>query len=220
MRFSLAVAASALLAIVSSQATQHNNAFSVPVSGTYLLHAGQPTTFTWTALAGSTVTLKLRDGDRSDLSEGVVLTSNLPNKGSYTYNVPSNIVEGANYAIEIINNDDPTDVNYTPQFVIESPNKTVPTASSGSASASASATGATVTSLATVTSGTSVTVATLTATSISNSTVIGNNTSSPSKITARPSSTASPTVPAGNSAGGLKVGGAMLALVCGAALVL
>jgi hypothetical protein len=78
MRFSLALVASALVALVSSQATEGNNAFSIPAAGNYLLTAGKPQTFTWTKLSGSTVTLQLREGDRSDLSAGTVIVGKLP----------------------------------------------------------------------------------------------------------------------------------------------
>jgi len=221
MRFSLALVASALAALVSSQATEGNNAFSVPASGDYLLTAGKPQTFNWTKLSGSTVTLQLRDGDRSDLSAGTVIVANLPNTGTYTWNVPADTVEGANYAIEIINDSDPSDVNYTPQFVIQSTVKAVPTASGSAATTGSVATAATGTSSGAA----ATTTASAAATETSGATVATTKTSSPSKTSAAssstaPSSTASPSVPATNSANGLKAGGAMLALAVGVAIVL
>jgi len=230
MRFSLTLLASALVALVSAQATKGNNAFAVPAGG-YLLHAGQPTTFTWTKLSGSTVTIKLRKGDRSDLDSGVTLTSDLPNTGSYTFNVPASTPEDVDYALEIINNDDPTDINYTGQFDILSSVKNVPTVSSSGAastaattgSASASASGAAVSTLTTsMASGTVVTTATHPATtgfSNSTSTVSPSKSGSSTKTSATPSGTKAAT-PANNAASGLKVGGALLALAAGVAILL
>jgi len=237
MRFSLTLLASALVALVSAQATKGNNAFSVPEGG-YLLHAGQPTTFTWTKLSGSTVTIKLRRGDRSDLDSGVTLTSDLPNTGSYTFNVPASTPEDVDYALEIINNDDPTDINYTGQFDILSSVKNVPSASSSGAAstaaasgaatsgtASASASGAAVSTLTTtIASGTAATTATHPVTtgfhnSTSTSTVSPSKSGSSTKTSAAPSGTKTG-APANNAASGLKVGGAMLALAAGVAILL
>ena len=71
MRFSLTLFVSTLAALASCQSGP--NAFDIPPAGDYLLNAGQPTTFTWSNLSGSTVTLTLRDGPNGDLNAGSVI---------------------------------------------------------------------------------------------------------------------------------------------------
>ncbi|KAI4153681.1 MAG: hypothetical protein LQ340_002164 [Diploschistes diacapsis] len=105
----------ALVALAS--AASGPNAFNVPPQG-YLLHAGQAQTFTWDNLQGSTVTLMLREGPDGNLNQGTVLASGLQNTGTYTWSVPANTVEGNAYTIEIIDEQDPTQTNFTPQFDI------------------------------------------------------------------------------------------------------
>lgn len=68
MHFSFGLLAAALAGYVSAQ-SNGPNAFNIPPAG-YLLHAGQPQTLTWSNLAGSTVTLKLRDGANGALNPG------------------------------------------------------------------------------------------------------------------------------------------------------
>ncbi|MCJ1408965.1 Mucin-21 [Ptychographa xylographoides] len=133
MRFFVAFVVSALAAIVSCQSSGPN-AFNIPPAGNYLLHAGQPTTFTWSNLSGSTVTLTLRDGPNGDLNPGTVIQANVPNTGTYTYTPPTDIVAGNTYTIEISNDQDPTQTNYTPQFDIISNNQPVPSSASASGS--------------------------------------------------------------------------------------
>ena len=49
------------------------------------------------------------------------LTANIDNSGKYTWNVPTDITRGSDYAIEIIDDDHPDTVtNYTPYFVLDS----------------------------------------------------------------------------------------------------
>ena len=71
MRFSLALIVSTLAALASCQSGP--NAFNIPPAGGYSLNAGQPTTFTWDNLSGSTVTLTLRSGSSGDLDAGSVI---------------------------------------------------------------------------------------------------------------------------------------------------
>ena len=84
MRVSVALVVAALTSFVSCQLP---NSFEVPATGSYpTLTAGQPYTFTWENLSGSTVTLTLRDGDPSHLNQGSVI------QGTYKLILmPSNI---------------------------------------------------------------------------------------------------------------------------------
>ncbi|MCJ1323952.1 hypothetical protein MMC10_000614 [Thelotrema lepadinum] len=94
-----------------------SNSFNNPPQG-YLLHAGQSSTFTWSNLAGSTVTLNLRSGANGNLDDGQIIASNLANSGTFTWNVPNDIVQGNSYTLEIIDEQDTGTVNYTPPFNI------------------------------------------------------------------------------------------------------
>jgi len=218
MRFSLSLIGAALVSLVLAK----DNAFSLPAAGNYIgLKAGGSQTFTWTNLAGSTVTLTLRSGPNGDLSTGTVIADHIKNTGTFTWSIPSDQVEGATYAIEIINDDNTSDTNYTPQFVISSPVKATPSSASGAASSGTTMTTATA-------SGTATTTAALTATTgASNSTVTTGSptkTGSPSKsgtsTSTSSASTASVSVPATNAANGFKAGGALLALAAGVAVLL
>ncbi|MCJ1397375.1 SMP-30 gluconolaconase LRE domain protein [Xylographa trunciseda] len=171
MRFSVALFVSALAALASCQSGP--NAFDIPPAGDYLLHAGQPTTFTWSNLSGSTVTLTLRDGPNGNLNVGSVIVANLPNTGTYTYTPPTSIVAGNSYTIEISNDQDPTQTNYTPQFDITSDNQPVPSSASASGSASTSMTAA-----SSGTTGTS-----MTSTGMSSTTATGSSTSGMTTMT-------------------------------------
>lgn len=179
MRFSFTLVLSAFVASISAQNTDGSNPFNIPAGG-YLLNAGQPTTFTWQPTTPGTVTLTLRDGANGDLNPGTVIQSNIPNDGSYTYTPPATTVEGNSYTIQITSDSDSDSVNFTPQFVILSPVKAVPSSASTSGSVSsasdlASTTAETTDStLSTVTvtssadsSATSATVATVTTTGTS-----------------------------------------------------
>jgi hypothetical protein len=71
MRFNFGLILSSL-ALALAQDASGPNAFNVPTTG-YLLHAGQPTTFTWGNIKGDTVTLSLRDGPNGDLNKGTTI---------------------------------------------------------------------------------------------------------------------------------------------------
>jgi len=45
------------------------------------------------------------------------LIANIDNNGAFTWNVPSDIVRGSNYALEIVDDADESNTNYTPPFV-------------------------------------------------------------------------------------------------------
>ncbi|KAB2572564.1 GPI anchored cell wall protein [Lasiodiplodia theobromae] len=110
---SLAIAGFAALASAAE------NAFIVPTSG-FAPVAGQDIQLQWDATAGKTVTLVLRSGASNDLKEGSPIAEKIDNTGSYTWSVPKDTVRGSDYTIEIINDDDPTETNYYPYFVLES----------------------------------------------------------------------------------------------------
>ncbi|KAF2088366.1 hypothetical protein K490DRAFT_65043 [Saccharata proteae CBS 121410] len=103
------------------------NPFIVPTSG-FEPVAGQDVTINWKPTAGKTVTLILRSGASSNLMEGEAIVEKTDNTGSYTWTVPSSVVRGSDYTIEIVDDDDTSQTNYFPYFVIDS-NNTVPASS-------------------------------------------------------------------------------------------
>lgn len=236
MRFSLAFLTAAVATIVAAQANDGPNAFNVPPGG-YLLHAGQPTTFTWSNQQGSTVTILLRDGANGDLNAGTTVVANLDNKGTYTYTPPANIVEGNSYTLEIVNDQSPNETNYTGQFDIVSPVKAVPTGTNAvTSTGAATATGSSSTATQTAT-----TTATGLSTLTSSGSATGNSTSGASSssgssasntasntagnmASSSPSSTAAVTTSAPSTGAGaiVRVGGAgaMLAVVAVFAMAL
>ncbi|KAF4553525.1 putative Ser-Thr-rich glycosyl-phosphatidyl-inositol-anchored membrane protein [Elsinoe fawcettii] len=136
MKFS----ATALVAFLASPLlvlAQNPNPFNIPTTG-LTASAGQSVTLTWNPTTQGTVSLILRSGASNALAPGEPIAQSIPNSGSYTWSVPSSIVRGSDYAIEIVSDSNRDQVNYTPPFVIESTNtvRTSSAVSSGSASAS------------------------------------------------------------------------------------
>jgi len=129
---------SSLAAIVSAQdpsatpaVTNYNdyqNPFSIPSSG-LAFTAGQATTIHWSPTTSGTITLVLRSGSSNDLNDGTVIVSHHANSGSYTWTPPSSITRGSDYTLEIISDSNPSQVNFSPYFVIDSTN-TVPSSTS------------------------------------------------------------------------------------------
>merc|ERR1711881_619168 len=97
------------------------------------IQAGQSYTLEWAGGdATAPVTIILRQGDPNNLDTVSTITTTATG-GSYTWEVPSTIVNGADYAFEIVQG---SSNNYSGQFAIAG--------GSGVASASASATAASV----------------------------------------------------------------------------
>ncbi|GME50329.1 Cell wall beta-glucan synthesis [Neofusicoccum parvum] len=110
---------SVVIAGFAALASAAENAFIVPTEG-FSPVAGKSVDLKWDPTAGKTVTLVLRSGASNDLKEGSPIAEKIDNSGSYTWAVPSDVVRGSDYTIEIINDDDPTETNYFPYFVIDS----------------------------------------------------------------------------------------------------
>ncbi|KAK4507921.1 hypothetical protein PRZ48_001656 [Zasmidium cellare] len=130
-----------LVALVSAPflafAQDKPNPFNNP-SGGYQVTAGQPLTLSWKPTTEGTVSLSLRMGNSGDLSQGTTFASNIPNSGSYTWQVPADTVRGSSYTIEIQSDSNPDETNYTPPFILESTNNAAPSSSGSSASTAAS----------------------------------------------------------------------------------
>ena len=76
-------------------------------------------------------------------------TANIDNNGEFTWNVPSDILRGSNYALEIVDDADESNTNYTPPFVIESDNNTPSSSSMESSMASTTMTDSSMTASST-----------------------------------------------------------------------
>ncbi|KAK4893137.1 hypothetical protein LTR27_008477 [Elasticomyces elasticus] len=95
------------------------NPFNVP-NGGYSVTAGSPTDLTWNPTTSGTVTLILRSGPSSNLIAGTVIASSIDNSGSYTWTPETSITRGSDYTVQIVSDDDSSQTNFTPYFVLDS----------------------------------------------------------------------------------------------------
>ncbi|RHZ51984.1 GPI anchored serine-threonine rich family protein [Aspergillus thermomutatus] len=219
MRSIIFLSLSALAAVAA--AASKANPFNIPANG-YQFTAGEATTLSWEPTTSGTVTLKLQWGTVFTGSSGSTIVSSIPNSGSYTWDVPSDIAARPDYTIEIVSDEDTTETNYLNRFTVAG---ATGIASSSTASATTTKTKtASTTSTATTTSGTPSTMTTVTSTTASTSSSSSTTSSSSStteastttQASSTSSATASPTtVP--NANGGVinRISGGMMALVMG-----
>ncbi|KAI5212540.1 hypothetical protein AUEXF2481DRAFT_5623 [Aureobasidium subglaciale EXF-2481] len=139
MRFStqtlVALLASPLLAFAASENKFTNSDYNG-------ITAGQTFNIKWDPTTSGTVSLILRSGASNNLTPGVYVAQGISNSGSYSWSVPSDITRGSDYALEIVDDSNTSNVNYTPQFVVDSTNTVASSTSYISQSASASASSA------------------------------------------------------------------------------
>ncbi|KAB8230185.1 GPI anchored serine-threonine rich family protein [Aspergillus alliaceus] len=230
------------IATLAAAATSGANPFNIPSEG-YSFEAGQPTTLSWDPTTSGTVSLKLQ--------WGAVLTSNtdnIANSGSFTWTPPANLAAQPDYTIEILSDDDKSQVNYLPRFAVAGATATASTTAASTTSTAESTTSATKSSATettathskstatetntTLTKATTSTASSSSATasgtstdSISASSTSGTSTAAPS--TTRASSTTSASASASttsivnvNAGMANRVSGGMLAIVLGAVAVL
>ncbi|RDW60208.1 hypothetical protein BP5796_11814 [Coleophoma crateriformis] len=215
MQYSTSLLFAALASIV---AAQNPFTFTTLTSVT----AGQQFNITWAPSTGTTdtVSLVLRQGNSANLDTVETIAAGIQNTGFYLWTPSTTLVNGPDYAFEIVDDGNTAIVNYSNQFSISSPNTVTP--STTATSSSASSTGSTVTT--TTTSGSSTSTGTSTDTSTGTSTGTASSTASAtgkstsasksSTSTATSSSATATTTPTSiNSGASLKVGGGMLALV-------
>ncbi|KAK2758611.1 hypothetical protein FQN54_003301 [Arachnomyces sp. PD_36] len=215
MRSFIYLAVSAFAAFAAAQGT--DNAFNVPPGG-YDFTAGQPTNLEWTPSTSGTVTLKLQIGKDITPNSGEVIASNIPNSGTYSFVPPVTADPDTEYTVEIIDDNDPENFNFTPTFNVENPNFEE-TTSAAPTTTEAPTTSSTTEATTTSDSETSTTDASTTGT-----TMITSSASATESSTATDSesstgtSTAEPTVQTTTAPGAganLKVHGGMFALVAG-----
>ncbi|KAK2740409.1 hypothetical protein FQN57_006149 [Myotisia sp. PD_48] len=139
MRSIFYLALSALAAFAAAQTS--DNPFSVPADG-YDFTANIPTTITWDPTTQGTITIKLQIPGQITPDSGIVLGANLPNSGTFTFVPPARLTGGQEYTIEIIDDDNPDNYNFTPPFTVAGATGTASdiTASATSSSRRSSAT--------------------------------------------------------------------------------
>jgi len=120
MKFFSLVALLAAPLVALAQTATGPNAFNLPIG--FNVTAGQPAQLTWGPTTGGTVTLVLRSGASSNLLQGVVIASKIPNNGAYTWNVDPSITKNDQYVLEIIADGNTSETNYSQYFVIYSTN--------------------------------------------------------------------------------------------------
>ncbi|KAI9681139.1 MAG: hypothetical protein M1817_002421 [Caeruleum heppii] len=131
MRVSTSILSLALSALVAAQGGPANP-FNIPPEG-LTASAGQATELKWEPTTSGTVTLILREGASSDLNPGTEIASNIPNSGSYSWTPPEDAVRGSDYTVQIVDDSNPANSNYSPYFVLDSSN-TVASTTDASAS--------------------------------------------------------------------------------------
>ncbi|OAL35255.1 hypothetical protein AYO20_05509 [Fonsecaea nubica] len=232
MRFAHAIVG-ALCAVVAY--AQNNNAISIPGGqGTLDVTAGQPLTIEWTNPSSGTVTIKLQQ-DPITPDSGVVLASNIPASAlTATLQIPpAEDVNSHVYTIEIIDDTNPNNINFSPNFGIQGATGTATGVATGTATSTGTATtsGSTDTSSGTTTGTDSSTITSTDSLTSSETTTASSSDSSSSsessasttssEQTTTSTSSASPTetTPApdsnSNGAGSLKFQGSLMAMAVG-----
>ncbi|OAP63718.1 hypothetical protein AYL99_02945 [Fonsecaea erecta] len=232
MRFAHVLAA-ALCAVVAS--AQQNNAISIPGGqGTLDVTAGQPLTIEWTNPSSGTVTIKLQQ-DPITPDSGAILASGIPASAlTATLQIPpAEDVNSHVYTIEIIDDTNPNNINFSPNFGIQGATGTATGVVTGSVTATASITSGSSTDTSSGTSTDSATISTTDSSTTSATSSASSSSSSESSASSTSSqqvtSTTSSSVPSettsapdsnSNGAGSLKVQGGMLAMAVGLIAVL
>ncbi|KAM0714812.1 hypothetical protein Q7P37_009276 [Cladosporium fusiforme] len=193
MRFStstlLAVAAAPLLAAAQGGESNGSNPFDIPKESLNT-EAGQTVDLTWKPTTEGTVTIYLRSGASNNLNKGTPIAASIDNSGSFTWEVPEDIVRGSNYALEIVDDSNDENTNYTPPFVIESENNAAPSSASSTDDSSST----TASSTASETDSSSAASETETETDSAVSTVSGLFHSSSSSVSAMPTNSSNGTM--------------------------
>ncbi|RDW81763.1 GPI anchored serine-threonine rich family protein [Aspergillus mulundensis] len=177
------------LSAVATLAAARENAFNIPKDG-YSFTAGEATTLSWDPSTEGTVTLKLQYGDVLTSSSGTTLASSIPNSGSFTWSVPSDIDDHSDYTIEIVSDSDADATNYLPRFSIEGAEPVTTTSSTTTTTETSSTETSTETS-STTTKTTLTTTTTTTTESTTSPTPTSTSSETPSETPASATSTES-----------------------------
>ncbi|KAI9769682.1 MAG: hypothetical protein M1840_003919 [Geoglossum simile] len=208
MRFSLSSVFVVALAALASAQSNSANSFNIPPSGLSFV-AGTPAQISWTPTSSGTVTILLLQGDSRSLVGGTPIAKNIPNSGSVSWTPPSDLVKGGDYALEIIDDTNTNNVNYTPQFSIDSTNTVAKTATTA---ASTATTASTTTSDSTATTTSATETSSATGNSTSSATTLATKTTA---VNTDSSSTSTSVPSAGAAAPVVKVSGGLVLLALG-----
>ncbi|KAH0543328.1 hypothetical protein GP486_008586 [Trichoglossum hirsutum] len=217
MRFSIATFfVAAVAAVASAQSAQPNgpNPFVIPTSGLSFA-AGSPATINWTPTSQGTVTIILRQGTSVALGDGTPIAKNIANSGSFSWTPPSDIVRGTDYAFEIVDDTNPNNVNYTPQFLIDSSNTVSSVSATAKSASSTAAASSSAASSSASSSDSSSASSSQTASSSEASTTLATSASASATTASTASKTAAPSSNAAAPAMKVSAGG-IVALVLGA----
>lgn len=99
---------------LSSFASAAINGFTNPLGGETLKGA-TTIDIKWKPDGGKNVKLILKKGPAKDLDDDAIIAANIPNSGSYKWEVPATKESGADYAFAIVDLES-GEVNYTGQF--------------------------------------------------------------------------------------------------------
>lgn len=125
-----------IISVAAYALAANPNAFSAPAENA-TLYAGDAFVLEWNSTGGGdNVDLILKSGTSTDLSTVLTIAKDLSNEGAVRWSVPSSVSSGQ-YAIEIINDDDTSSLNYSPWFEIVN-NKTGSSSAIASSSTSTS----------------------------------------------------------------------------------
>ena len=108
MYFSRALIALAAPLLVLAQTQNGPNYFTN--SNFNGIAAGKSFDLKWKPTTSGTVSLILRSGSSGNLDKGTPIATGIQNSGSYTWNVPSDAVNGGSYTVEIVSDSDPTEI--------------------------------------------------------------------------------------------------------------
>ena len=113
------------------------NTINIPAGQSSLeITAGQPQTVTWTNPSSGTVTIKLQEsGPNIGPDTGIVLASGITaSDGTATFTVDPNQVGQALYTLEMIDDTNPSNINFSPNFAISGAVGTTTAATNSAAS--------------------------------------------------------------------------------------
>jgi len=172
-----------------------DNAFIVPEEGLSAT-GGEPVTLKWEPSTEGTISLILRSGNSADLKEGTIIVEGAENSGSYTWTPSNDLTRGSDYTVQIVDDDDPENSNYTPYFYLDTTTTVAkvtsmvelaaPSSSIEKSTAAPTGSATSLTSLATLAS--TQAASTVTDTAASTSTVSETDSASASDSSATPSS--------------------------------
>ncbi|PLB44733.1 hypothetical protein P170DRAFT_479281 [Aspergillus steynii IBT 23096] len=145
MRSSIFYLTLSAIATLAAAAADKANPFNIPADG-YSFKAGEPTTLKWNPTTSGTVTLRLQWGGVLTPNSGTAIAKSIDNSGSFTWTPSSDLAAQPDYTVEIISDDDTSEVNYLPRFVVAG------ATGSATKTTAASTTSATTTEASTTTS--------------------------------------------------------------------